>query len=59
MKKEQKFAVWRTGLFSDEPNELIAHFYDLEAAKDFTDYQATIGNGFVVLQDNKKIYPEE
>lgn len=60
MNKEQSFAVWRTNLFNDDIlNELIAHFYNLETAKNFVDYQASLGNGFVVLQNNEKIYPVE
>ena len=58
MNKEQRFAVWRTNSFNDDIlNELTAHFYDLEAAKDFVDYKASIGNTYVIMENNKIIYP--
>ena len=58
---EQKFAVWSTNPFNDEMlDELIAHFYNLEAAKDFVDYQFSVyGNTFVILQNNKRILNDD
>ena len=59
MKKERKFTVWETNRFSEETilNELTAHFYNLETAKDFVDYQTTLGNTYVIMENNKQIYP--
>ena len=55
-KQDIKYAIWSTNQFNDEIlSELIAHFYDLEAAKDYVDYQLSIGNSFVILQNNKRI----
>ena len=57
---EQKFAVWSTNVFDNEIlSDLIAHFYDLEAAKDYVDYQLSIGNTFVILQNNKRILNDD
>jgi hypothetical protein len=35
--------------------ELVAEFEDLELAKDFVEYQATIGEYFAILEDGVRI----
>lgn len=46
-KKDLCFDVWKTS--GDELVEVAAKFFSLELAKDFVDYQDTLGNSFVVL----------
>jgi hypothetical protein len=45
-----KFSVWRMNRFnSSQSMALVAYFDDIELAKDFVDYQATIGNTYAVF----------
>lgn len=57
--KEQNFAVWETNQFNNDIlSKLVAHFYNLELAKDFVDYKTSLGESFAILQNNEKIYPK-
>jgi hypothetical protein len=40
-----KYKIWKINRFNETIlSELVAEFDDLELAKDFVDYQATLGN---------------
>lgn len=53
-----KYKIWRTNRFNGSIlSEFITEFDDLELAKDFVDYEATLGNSFAVLdKDGVIIY---
>lgn len=54
-----KYKIWRTNRFDGEIlSELVAEFDDLELAKDFVDYQATLGNSYVIVQDGVRLYDD-
>lgn len=54
-----KYKIWRTNRFDETIlSELVAEFDDLELAKDFVDYQATLGNSYVIVQDGVKLYDD-
>ena len=48
--EELCFDIWRTS--GDKLVELVAKFSSLELAKDFVNYQDTLGNNFVVVDEN-------
>lgn len=51
-----KYKIWRTNRFDETIlSELVAEFEDLELAKDFVEYQATMGESYVILKDGVKI----
>lgn len=51
-----KYKIWRTNRFNDTIlSELVAEFDDLELAKDFVEYQASIGNSYAILKDGVRI----
>lgn len=51
-----KYKIWRTNRFNDEIlSELVAEFNNLELAKDFVEYQASIGNSYAILKDGVRI----
>lgn len=53
-----KYKIWRTNRFNESIlSEFVTEFDDLELAKDFVDYEATLGNSFAVLdKDGVIIY---
>lgn len=52
-----KYKIWRTNRFNESIlSEFVTEFDDLELAKDFVDYEATLGNSFVVLENGVVIY---
>lgn len=53
-----KYKIWRTNRFNESIlSEFVTEFDDLELAKDFVDYEATLGNNFAVLdKDGVIIY---
>lgn len=54
-----KYKIWRTNRFNGEIlSELVAEFDDLELAKDFVDYQASIGNSYAILIDGVRLYDD-
>jgi hypothetical protein len=54
-----KYKIWRTNRFDREIlSELVAEFDCLELAKDFVDYQATLGNSYAIVQDGVKLYDD-
>ena len=54
-----KYKIWRTNRFVGEIlSELVAEFGDWELAKDFVDYQATLGNSYAIVQDGVKLYDD-
>lgn len=51
-----KYKIWRTNRFSETIlSELVAEFDDLELAKDFIEYQASLGNSYAILKDGVRI----
>jgi hypothetical protein len=54
-----KYKIWRTNRFDETIlSELVAEFEDLELAKDFVDYQASIGESYTVLKDGVRLYDD-
>lgn len=54
-----KYKIWRTNRFDETIlSELVAEFNDLELAKDFVDYQASLGNSFAILKDGVRLYDD-
>lgn len=54
-----KYKIWRTKRFDETIlSELVAEFNDLELAKDFVDYQASLGNSFAILKDGVRLYDD-
>lgn len=54
-----KYKIWRTNRFDETIlSELVAEFDDLELAKDFVDYQATMGESFAILKDGVRLYDD-
>lgn len=54
-----KYKIWRTNRFNETIlSELVAEFDDLELAKDFVDYQASIGKSYVIVKDGVKLYDD-
>lgn len=50
------YVVWRTGRFNDDMlTEVVAKFNNLDLAKDFIEYQATLGNSFAIVKDGKRV----
>lgn len=51
-----KYKIWRTNRFDETIlSELVAEFDDLELAKDFVEYQATMGESYAILKDGVRI----
>lgn len=51
-----KYKIWRTNRFNETIlSELVAEFDDLELAKDFVEYQATLGESYAILKDGVRI----
>lgn len=54
-----KYKIWRTNRFNETIlSELVAEFNDLELAKDFVDYQASIGKSYAIVKDGVKLYDD-
>lgn len=53
-----KYKIWRTNRFNENLlSEFVAECDDLDVAKGIVDYQATLGNTFVVLnKDGVVVY---
>lgn len=50
------YVIWETNRFNDELLQgIVAKFSDLELAKDFVEYQATLGNSFAIIKDGKRV----
>lgn len=51
-----EYVIWRTNRFNDDLlQDIVAKFADLELAKDFVNYQATLSERFVITKDGKKV----
>lgn len=50
-----KFEIYELNSDSKKPERNIATFYNLEYAKDFINYQATLKKSFVILQNGEQI----
>ena len=48
--------VWKLNRFSYMPVELAAAFGSAELAKQFIDYQASIGNHYGIVENGKVVY---
>lgn len=54
-----KYKIWRTNRFNAMIlSELVAEFDDLELAKDFVDYQASLGESYAILKDGVRLYDD-
>ena len=54
-----KYKIWRTNRFDVTIlSELVAEFDDFELAKDFVDYQATLGESYAIVKDGVKLYDD-
>jgi hypothetical protein len=54
-----KYKIWSTNRFDNMIlSELVAEFDDIELAKDFVDYQASLGNSYAILQDGVRLYDD-
>lgn len=54
-----KYKIWRTNRFDVKIlSELVAEFDDFELAKDFVDYQASIGKSYAILKDGVRLYDD-
>ena len=52
-----KYEIWKTNPFNDDIlTDCVGVMYDLKLAKDFVDYQATVGEGFAVKENGKVVY---
>lgn len=50
------YVIWSTNRFNDDLlQEVVATFRDLELAKGFVEYQATLGNSFAITKDGKRV----
>ncbi|MCI8669828.1 MAG: hypothetical protein HFI34_09985 [Lachnospiraceae bacterium] len=54
-----EYVVWETNQFNEEILiKPAANFICFEYARDFVEYQATLGNSFVILKDGKRCFTE-
>lgn len=54
-----QYKIWRTNRFNETIlSELVAEFDDFELAKDFVDYQATLGESYAILRDGVRLYDD-
>lgn len=52
-----KYKIWRTNRFNATIlTELVAEFEDLELAKDFVEYQSTLGDCYAILENGVIVY---
>lgn len=52
----EEYKVYRVNKFNDEIiQDIVAIFYDKELAKDFTEYQFTLGNNFALFYNGERI----
>lgn len=46
----EKYYIWKTNKFDDDIlSECVATFHNLDFAKDFVAYQATLGESFAII----------
>lgn len=51
-----KYKIWRTNRFNETIlSEFVAEFDDLELAKDFVEYEASLGETFAILENGVRI----
>lgn len=56
---KMKYKIWRINRFDAAIlSELVAEFEDFELAKDFVDYQASLGESYVILKDGVRLYDD-
>lgn len=54
---DEKYTIWKTNIFNEEIlTDYIGVMNDLKLAKDFVDYQATMGESFAITKDGEVIY---
>lgn len=51
------YTIWSTNRFNDDLlQKIVAKFSELNLARDFVEYQATLGNSYAVVdKDGKRI----
>lgn len=54
----EKYEIWKTNIFNDDIlTDCVGVMYDLELAKDFVDYQATVAcERYAVTQNGEVVY---
>ena len=55
MENVEKYEIWRTNKFNDNPMECMGIMYDFTLAEDFINYQASIGENFVILHNGIRV----
>lgn len=54
---EEKYTIWKTNIFNEDIlQECVGVMYDLKLAKEFVDYQATMGEALTLTKDGNVIY---
>lgn len=54
--KRNEYKVWLANMWNEDLlQEVVAIFYDLDKAKEFVEYQATLGRTYVIKHNGKKI----
>ena len=54
--KRNKYKVWEANMWDENLlQEIVAIFFDLEKAIEFVEYQATLGQTYIVKHNGKKI----
>lgn len=52
-----EYKIWKVNRFDDDIlTELIATFYNLEIAKEFVNYQASIAESYAIVENGTRIY---
>lgn len=52
----EEYKIFRINKFNDELlQDIVAIFYDEELAKDFIEYQFTLGNNFAIFHNGERI----
>lgn len=51
----KKYEIWKTNKFNDNPTECIGIMYDIALAEDFVNYQASLGENFIVMCDGIRV----
>lgn len=55
MTDNKEYEIWKTNKFNDSPTECVGIMYDAALAEDFINYQASLGESFVVMRDGIRV----
>ena len=57
MDKKMEYSIYRRNPFNDNIlSDLVGKFSDLELARDFIEYQASLCNSFCIIRDGVVVY---